>query len=414
VTRYKGLMLIGDGMADRPVPDLAGKTCLEAANTPNLDRAAAEGALGLLDTVAPGLRVGSDTAHLSLLGYDPRETYTGRGPLEAMGVGLEVKRGDIGFRCNFATVDDKMIVTDRRAGRIRERTNELAHAINQIGSLEGVQIIFRESTEHRGALILRGEGLSDKITDNVDPHEEGHPVGQCAPLDPNDKAANFTARVVNEFVRRSYQVLKDHPLNRERIGAGENPANIIIPRGAGVAPHLKPFHEVHGLSAACVVEVGLIRGLGRYLGFDVADAPGSTGSLDTDLDSIARTVLAALETHDFVLCNVKGPDIAGHNGDAPAKVKIIERIDAMVGGILPQLLDRTVLTVLADHATPVVTLDHTGDPVPFLLWGPGVLTDCSQAYHERAASGGGLGRFSGLHLVHVMTNLMNVQEKFGA
>ena len=215
-------------------------------------------------------------------------------------------------------------------------------------------------------------------------------------------------------MRRSYELLKDHPLNRERQAAGQNAANIVLPRGAGVAPHLKPFHEQHGLTAACVVEVGLIRGLARYLGFDVCDAPGSTGSLDTDLDSIARTVLSALENHDFVLCNVKGPDIAGHNGDAPAKVAMIERFDAMFGQLLARLPKETVVAVLADHATPVLTRDHSGDPVPLLLWGPGVLSDGVEAYHERAASRGGLGRFSGLHLAHVLTNLMNVQEKFGA
>jgi len=412
--KYKALMLIGDGMADRPLAELGGKTCLEAARTPHLDQAAKEGALGLLDTVAPGLRVGSDTSHLALLGYDPRATYTGRGPLEAMGVGMEVRRGDLGFRCNFSTVDDNMTVIDRRAGRIREGTDRLAEAINQIGPIEGVQVLFKESTEHRGALILRGEGLSAEITDNIDPHEDGRPVGRCAALEPGNKEAEFTAQVLNELVRRSYEVLKDHPLNKERQAAGENPANIILPRGGGTAPHLKFFHEVHGISAGCVVEVGLIRGLARYLGMDVMDAPGATGSLDTDLDSIRATVLAALDKHPFVLCNVKGPDVAAHNGDAPAKIKMIEAIDGMFGALMPALKGEVVVAVLADHATAVSTRDHTGDPVPLLLWGPEVLTDTSEAYHERAASHGGLNRFAGLHLSHVLTNLMNVQEKFGA
>ena len=163
-----------------------------------------------------------------------------------------------------------------------------------------------------------------------------------------------------------------------------------------------------------MVEVGLLRGLGRYLGFDVIEAPGATGSLDTDLDAIARTTLAALETHEFVLCNIKGPDIAGHNGNPVEKVAMIERIDAMAGPLLQALRDKAIVTVLSDHATPVTLRDHSGDPVPLLVWGPGVLPDWSEHYNERAASGGGLGRFSGLHLVHVMTNLMNVQEKFGA
>lgn len=401
-------------MADRPVPELGHRTPLEAAQTPNLDALAREGVSGLLDVISPGVRPGSDTGHLSLLGYDPFTTYTGRGPLEAAGVGLEVRGGDVCFRCNFSTVDAAGIITDRRAGRIREGTDKLAAAINTIGPIDGVECIFKESVEHRGALILRGEGLSADLVDHIDPHETGLPVGRSAALKPGDQAAERTAKVLNEFVRRSQEVLRDHPLNKQREAHGELPANVILPRGPGMAPHLKRFTDKYGIPGACVVEVGLLDGLGRYLGLDIVEVPGATGSLDTDVDAIGRAVLQTLNTHEFVLCNVKGPDIAGHNGDAPAKVTMIERIDGMVGDICKGIAEGVVLAVTADHSTPVVVMDHSGDPTPLLLWGPGVRPDGVGAFGERPASTGGLLRLRGIDLMPVLMDLMNRTEKFGA
>jgi len=196
----KALILIGDGMGDRPVSQLGGKTPLEVAQTPNLDRIAREGECGLMDPIAPGIRAGSDTSHLAILGYDPFECYTGRGPFEALGIGMDVKPGDIAFRCNFATVDEDLVVLDRRAGRIREGTHELAEALNEeIGEIEGVRCIVKESVEHRAALILRGEGLGDKVSD-VDPHETGRKIHEA---EGEDEPSRRAARVLNEFVRRS-------------------------------------------------------------------------------------------------------------------------------------------------------------------------------------------------------------------
>ena len=408
----KALVLIGDGMGDRPVPELGGKTPLEAARTPNLDRIAKEGECGLMDPIAPGIRAGSDTSHLAILGYDPFECYTGRGPFEALGIGMDVKPGDIAFRCNFATVDDNLVVLDRRAGRIREGTDELAKALNEaIGEIDGVKCIVKESVEHRAALILRGEGLGDKVSD-VDPHEVGQRIHKA---EGEDEPSRRTARVLNEFVRRSHDVLSKHPVNEERRKRGLPPANILLPRGAGRAPHLEPFERRFGLKAAMVAEVGLIKGIGRYLGMTVPDVPGATGSHDTDVEAIAKAVLDALKGHDFVLVNLKAPDVGGHDQDPEAKVKDVELMDRLVGLILEGLDTSEVYIVLtADHSTPISVGDHSGDPAPIAIAGPDVRTDDVVEFGERACAKGGLCRIRGRDLLPILTNLLAAQEKFGA
>src|SRR6266852_1594562 len=233
-TRH-GLLLIGDGLGDRPVPELDGLTPLEAARTPTLDGLVREGEAGLMDPVAAGVRGGSDTGHLALLGYDPYQYYTGRGPFEAMGIGLPVQRGDISFRCNFATVDDNWIVQDRRAGRITAGTYELARLLNGM-QIEDVTCLFKESVAHRAALVFQGPGLGAHVTD-VDPHADGERVGEARPTHPDDAESAKTARALNEFVRRSYQILNDAPVNQRRRAEGLPPANIVLPRGIGVSPH---------------------------------------------------------------------------------------------------------------------------------------------------------------------------------
>ncbi len=409
---YKGLLLIGDGMGDRPIPQFNGKTPLEYAQTPTLDRLAREGVCGLMDPIAPGIRPGSDTAHLSILGYDPYQVYTGRGPFEALGIGMDVRGGDVALRCNFSTVDDSWRVIDRRAGRISEGTRELAELMNGI-EIEGVQCFFKESVAHRGALVLRGEHLSARITD-VDPHAEGEPVHECRPLDPNDQDAERTARVVNAFVRLSYERLKDHPINRARVEQGLLPANILLPRGAGVAPHLPPFPEREGMRAVAVVETGLIRGIARFVGMDTLVAPGASGGIDSDMLSIADTLAQALREYDFVLCNIKAPDVCGHDGNPEMKAQVIERIDSAVARLLEQYTEPFYLMITADHCTPCSVRDHSGDPVPLLLHGPELRGDEVLQFHEYACVRGSIGRIRGRDLIPILTQLMGVQEKFGA
>jgi len=409
---YPALLLIADGLGDRAVPELDGKTPLEAAKTPTLDRLAAEGESGLMDPVAVGVRGGSDTGHLAILGYDPYKVYPGRGPFEALGIGMDVQRGDIAFRCNFSTVDENLVVQDRRAGRITEGTTELASALNGM-QIEDITARFKESIAHRAALVLHGPGLGANVSD-VDPHETGAKVWEARSTKSGDAASEKTARVLNAFVRKSYEVLKDHPINRQRRSQGLPEANIALPRGIGVSPDLEPFDQKAGVRSACIVEVGLVKGLGRYLGMTVIDVPGSTASLDTDTAAIGRAVVQAFGDHNFILCNVKGPDVAGHDSNAPGKVAIIEKIDSMVAQIVEAMGGRLILTVTGDHSTPVTYGDHTGEPCPILFWGPTVRRDLVSSFGETAATQGGVGRILGLNIVHILTSYMNVQEKFGA
>ncbi|MDP3623211.1 MAG: 2,3-bisphosphoglycerate-independent phosphoglycerate mutase, partial [Methanobacteriaceae archaeon] len=287
----KGIIMIIDGMADRPLKEMDNKTPLEAAKTPNMDEMAKIGINGIMDPIKPGIRAGSDTSHISILGYDPYQVYTGRGPFEAAGVGIEVMPGDIAFRCNFSTANEEGLIIDRRAGRIREKTELLASSLNsiQLEGFEDIEIIFKESTGHRSVLVLRGSGLSDQVSD-ADPKKEGKAPKKIVGLDGSPEAEK-TAQVLNKFVSESYNILKDHPLNLERIEAEEPPGNIVLPRGAGAVPDVQPFNEKYGLKSACIAETGLIMGIGKLAGMDIIEVEGATGGADTDLDSISQSII---------------------------------------------------------------------------------------------------------------------------
>jgi 2,3-bisphosphoglycerate-independent phosphoglycerate mutase len=409
---FPGLLLIADGLGDRAVRELGDKTPLEAANTPTLDRLAEECESGLMDPIGPGIRGGSDTGHLALLGYNPYEYYPGRGPFEALGIGMEVRPGDLAFRCNFTSVDDDLVVTDRRAGRISEGTAELAAALNGM-QIEDVTAYFKESIAHRAALVLRGPGLGSNVSE-TDPHEAGVKVWEAKSTVEGDDASEKAARVLNEFTRRSFEILNAHPINNARREQGLPPANIALARGVGMSPDIPPFDPLHGVKSACIVEVGLVKGLGKYLGMDVIDVQGSTASLDTDTEAMGNAVIAALRDHDFILCNVKGPDVAGHDGNARGKVEIIEKIDAMVDQIIRAVDGKLIIAFSGDHSTPVSYGDHTGEPCPILFWGPTVRRDLVSQFGETAATQGGVGRIRGLDVVKILTSYMNIQEKYGA
>ena len=408
----KAVLIIADGLGDRPIKELGNKTPLEAAVKPNLDKLASEGECGIMDPIAAGVRAGSDTSHLAILGYDPYKYYTGRGPFEAAGIGMDVKKGDIAFRCNFSTVDDNMVITDRRAGRITSGTDQLAAAVDGMVLSNGVTVLFKESVAHRGALILRAPGLSAEITD-TDPHHEDAKVLISEAKDPSDEASAKTAAAVNEFVQKSYELLKDHPVNKERIAQGLNPANIILPRGGGIGPNIESFKEEHKLNAACVAETGLINGVARYVGMDITEVPGATGGPDSNVMNMAKAIVEQLKSHDFILCNVKGADIGGHDANPQVKIDMTKKLDEMIGYLMSNL-QNTYIVVTADHSTPCAILDHSGDPVPIVFWGEGVRTDKCEHFDERSVTSGGIGRIRGIDVMKIITQLMNVQEKFGA
>ena len=406
----KIFLVILDGLGDRPIKDLGNKTPLQAGATEHLDWFAANGAVGLLDPIAPGVCPGSDTSHLALLGYDPETTYTGRGPFEAAGVGIDVKPGDVAFRCNFATVDVGWRVVDRRAGRIREGTDRLAASLDAL-SIADTQVFFRAGTEHRAVLVLRGTGLSPHVTD-TDPHEERAKVPIAQPTQPD---GDKTARILNVFLKRAYDVLTRHEVNRERVGAGKPPANFVLTRGGGVMPNIPVFRSRYGMKGTAVAGVALIKGICRCVGLEVLDVPGATGGLDSDFAAKARAATDALASHDFVLVNVKAPDLCGHDGKAMEKVQVLERIDRdLMAHLRTHLLADAVLAVTADHSTPCARKDHSGDPVPLLVFGEGLRTDGVGQFDEVAAMGGGLGRIRGRDLLPLLLDSADRSRKYGA
>jgi 2,3-bisphosphoglycerate-independent phosphoglycerate mutase len=410
----KGLLVIADGLGGRPTDTPEGKTCLQAARTPHLDELARRGAVGLLDPIGPGVRPGSDTAHLSIFGYDPYREYPGRGVFEAVGVGIEVQEGDICFRTNFATVDEEFVVQDRRAGRIHEGQEELERALQGLKprSAPDIEVLFKASTEHRGALVLRGPDLSPAITE-ADPHETGRPVREVLPTEDTPQARR-TAQIVGEIIRQSYEVLKDLPLNKEREVQGLPPANILLPRGASTVPRLETLPERFRIQGVVIAAGALYIGIGKLLGLEYKRAEGATGGVDSNVLSKAKLAVAELsDGKDFAFVHMKGTDSAGHDHDAAVKTQFIEKADEALGYLLEHLdWGETHLAFTGDHCTPIVYGDHTSEPVPVVFVGPNVLPDDVREFGEKSAQQGGLGRFSG-RVVPMLAGYNNWLKKFG-
>jgi 2,3-bisphosphoglycerate-independent phosphoglycerate mutase len=408
MNKKKILLVVCDGMSDRPVREFGDKTPLQVARTPAMDAIARSGVSGMMDVIAPGIIPGSDTAHLALFGYDPYKVYTGRGPIEAAGAGIEMAKGDVAFRCNFATVDSDMRVIDRRAGRIRDGTSDLAKALTGM-RIDDVEMVFKEGSEHRGVLVMKGPGLDQRVSE-IDPHVEG-PLLESRPLVPE---AAKTASALNEFARRSHEMLEKHPVNESRRAEGLPPANIVLPRGAGSVGELDSLEERFGIRGAGIAGVTLIKGICRLVGMDVVDVPGATGGLDTDYLEKAKAALSSLETHDLVFVNVKSSDVAGHDGDFRLKVQVIENIDGMLGTILKDLHEDVIVAITADHSTPVTVRDHSADPVPVAISGGGGRVDGVREFDEISAAAGSLGRIRGMDLMPILLGMANRSRKFGA
>lgn len=411
MTAQKILLMVLDGIADRPCDALGGKTPLQAAETPVLDRLAREGVCGIMDTIAPGIRPGSDTAHLSLLGYPPERYYTGRGPLEAEGCGIRMEPGMIGFRANFASLDRNGSIIDRRAGRIAS-TGVLCDAIREGVDLSkwDAEFFFEPGAGHRAALALRGEGLGANVTSNDPKHEQLPPL----PIRPMTEAGSdrHTAEVANEFLSQSADILADHPLNKQRAEEGHLPANVVLIRGAGVMGRFEPFSEKWKMTGSVISAAALISGIGSAVGLEQVNVPGITGSADSDLNAKIRAVESELERKDFVLLNIKGADEFGHDGKATGKRDFIEVIDAA----LTPLLSRTdiIIAICSDHTTPCSVMDHSGDPVPLIIRGPDVRVDSVTAFDEISSAAGGQNRIRGGDLMPILVDLINRSEKYGA
>jgi 2,3-bisphosphoglycerate-independent phosphoglycerate mutase len=385
----KVVMLSLDGLGGLPRPE-SGKSELETARTPNLAALATESACGLLRHVAPGITPGSGPGHLGLFGYDPIEFQVGRGVLESLGIEFDLRAGDVAARGNFCTVDDHGIITDRRAGRITtDVCVRLTERLRRI-RLDGVEIFVEPVKEHRFVLVLRGAGLSGRLSE-TDPQAVGKPPLPVRGLEP---AAARTAQLVNAFVEQARPLLADAA-----------PANMILLRGFDQLPELPRFPEVFGMRAAAIAAYPMYRGLAKLVGMDVL----KTGA--TYADEIA-TLRQHWDAYDFFFVHYKDTDKAGEDGDFDAKVTALERFDAFVPEV--RALGPDVLVISGDHATPSILAAHGWQPVPALLWSRYCGADVVTAFTERACSAGSLGLLPAHHLMPlVMANALRL-TKFGA
>ena len=389
----RAAILIIDGLGDLPHPELAGRTPLEAARTPNMDYMATTGSLGLVDPVAPGVVPNTDSGTALLMGLPMAEvSRLRRGAIEAAGVGRSLRPGEIALRANFASVvgsQGQLMVVDRRAGRIRHGLEQLARELNGTDLGNGFTAELVSTEQHRGVLILAGGQLEPSISD-TDPGDTVLP----APL-PWSRAlaprAEGSAAALNRFIRHSHDVLSNHPVNVERARAGKKPANIVITRGAGSAIGVSNQVSRQGIHAAVISGCNTVRGLGRLLGFDLFDDDAFTAGLDTDLDGKVRAAISALDTHDVAYIQIKAADICAHDRKPLQKQAFIERIDTAIGPLLEQDI---VVAVTADHTTDSNSGYHTSDPVPALIFDSSAVPGQSVAvkFGESACRNGNLPR----------------------
>ena len=403
----KILLFLMDGVGDRPIPELNDKTPLEAAKTPTMDRLAKMGITGQLHTIGRGITPGSDTAHLALFGYNPYEVYTGRGPYEASGTDLPVKPGDIAFRTNMATIKDGVII-DRRAGRISKGTQEIEEALQNI-TIEDVETIFKVGIDHRAALVLRGPGLASEVTGN-DPKIEGKKPKSIIGTSPG---AEKTARVLKQYIKQATEILETLKINEARISENKLPANYLLVRGAGKAPHIESFQTKYGLTAECVAGGGLYKGVASICGMKINNDHRGTGGIPTDLPSKVSAAIKSLERSQFVFLHVKGTDNLGHDNKPIQKMEFIDEIDVAIEPLL-DLLPETLICITGDHSTPCVMRDHSSDPLPILMTGEGVRPDHVTEFGERPTMRGGLGHINGQKVISIMLGLIGKTHKFGA
>jgi len=394
----KILLVICDGLGDLPVQALGNKTPLEAADTPNLNALCAQSVCGTMNSIKPPEIPESDNAHLSIFGYELEKYYCGRGPFESAGVGLKLREGDVALRANFGTVDETLTVIDRRAGRI-ENIAPLCKAIDGM-KINGVTFIVKPGTAYRAALVMRGSGLSASIS-NADPHEVGQKILEVKALGESEEAKK-TALLLNEFLKKSHEILQEHALNKKRKAAGLPLANHILCRGAGFVCKIPSFKERFGLSAACISGAGLYKGVASMVGMKILKVKGTTGLPNTNVKAKFAAAKKALKKFDFVFVHIKAADSLGEDGNCSGKKEFIEKIDAAAKEL--RGLKNTLVVVTADHSTPCEQKKHSADPVPLMIAGTGS-NDGLQKFCESECKKGSLGQMLGNELMPKLAGL---------
>ena len=402
MTKY--IILVGDGMADYPIEELGMRTPLEAARTPNMDFMAKNGTLGLAKTIPDKMTPASDVANLSILGFDPKRYYSGRGPLEAANLGIELEQDDVAFRCNLITVAGDTLL-DYSAGHIK--STEAEKLIKFIDSKLGDnKIRFFPGISYRHLLLVkRGFELGLEKLKCLAPHDIlGKSINKNLPK-------GDSADLIIKLMLDSREILSNHDINLVRLDLKENPANMIWLWGQGRKPEMPKFIDKFGLTGSVISAVDLINGLGRILGLEVINVKGATGYYDTDYLAKAKAAVKSLEHRDFVFVHVEAPDEAGHNGDLREKLTAIERFDQLVVGTILEYCKNQNdcrIMVLPDHATPVSLKTHTADPIPFVFYGKDIPAKNFLNYSEKEAQKSDLYFQNGYQL---MENLIILGEK---
>ena len=395
----KYVVVLSDGMADLPIEQLGGLTPMEYAKTPNMDILASGGTVGMVKTVPQGMKPGSDVANLAVMGYNPESCYSGRSPLEALSVGVDMKDTDVVFRCNIVTLSEdepyeSKTILDHSSGEISTQDADvLMNAIRDVFQNDKFQ--FYTGTSYRHITIWdKGE-----VLDMEPPHDHlGQVIGPFLPENP----------YFREMMAKSFSVLNDHPLNVERAAKGLNKANSLWFWGAGTKPSLQNFREKTGLNGTMISAVDLLKGIAVGAGMEVVEVEGATGSLDTNYTGKAQAALKALleDGQDFVYIHIEAPDEMGHQGKADHKVQSIEEIDKYVIGPVKEALDNAKvdyrILVLPDHPTPICMRTHTADPVPFVIYDSSKVEINTRVFSEKAASETGVFVEDGYRLIDLL------------
>ncbi len=408
----KGLMFILDGLGDRPCPQLGGKTPLEAAHTPTLDQMARDNQCGMMDPLMPGLPVDTHTGVGILFGLSPGEAARlRRGPIEAAGIDLESRPGDILLRANFASVEkteSNYRIIDRRAGRIRDNVAQLCAALQDLAVAPGIVASLHPATQHRAVLRLRGEGLCAQVSD-TDPggHDIARGILQSAPEPAAEPAAALTANAINRFTHLAHDILKDHPVNIDRVARGQAAANGVILRSAGGCRPLRTLFSRLGLKVAAVAGEMTILGLAKLCHFHCRHSPRFTSLPDTDLAEKLQMAGESLQTHDLVFVHIKGTDTAAHDRNPALKSEFIARFDQELAKID---LGDTIVGLSADHSTDSTRGEHNGDPVPVLIRNPEGRRDRVAHYNETDCITGALGRITAQGFLLTMLDAMGALD----
>lgn len=395
----KYVIVLADGMADLPINELGGKTPLEYAVTPTMDMLAGRGFIGMAKTVPDGMKPGSDVANLAVMGYDPMSCYSGRSPLEALSVGVSMKDSDVIFRCNLVTLSEdepyeQKTILDHSSGEISTQDADiLMDAVRE--AFESDEFRFYTGTSYRHITVWdRGE-----VLEMEPPHDHlGQVIGQYLPG--NEK--------FREMMKKSFDVLNEHPLNVKRAQEGKNKANSLWFWGAGTKPSLQNFYEKTGLHGAMISAVDLLKGIAVGAGMSVMEVEGATGSLDTNYIGKAQAALKALleDKNDFVYIHVEAPDEMGHQGNTAHKVQSIEQIDRNIIAVVKNALDEAGedyrILVLPDHPTPICMRTHTSDPVPYLLYDSRENESNQTTFSEKTAAATGIFQPEGYRLIELL------------